>query len=349
MGNDLVSVVTPAYNAEQYVELAIRSVYRQSWRPIESIVVDDASADDTASIVERLAAELGSDEFRVRLIRHSERRRAAGALRTGFSAAAGTWVCWLSADDEYVDPDKTGRQVAAMRRTGADVSYFRGALTGSDVRSARQVEWTFFTRLGPFNRLIEHSSQARLLALMFKNPINGSSSMMRRATMLPFDDALGVADEDSCMWLRSSAMGLRFEPLSGAPIFYRDHAKQTTKDREWMVFGGSVTRLRMLRYLADSRRLVPLLEANVPLLNVLPFSDAVAWWPAVTQWLCDYVLDSGEVSSAAVKRPMRRALTRLDALDPGGREVSPELEAYVARAEASEVFHAFVARMEEAR
>lgn len=172
--------------------------------------------------------------------------------------------------------------------------------------------------------------------------------MMRRTTMLPFDDALGVADEDSCMWLRSSAMGLRFAPLSGAPIFYRDHAKQTTKDREWMVFGGSVTRLRMLQWLAESGRMVPLLQGNLPLLNLLPFSDAVAWWPAVTQWLCDYSLESGEVSSKAVRRAMHRVLARLDALDPRGREVSPELAAAVARASESAVFYAFVADMEAA-
>ena len=54
-----VSVIMPAYNAERYIEAAIRSVMAQTCPDWELIVIDDCSQDATAAVVERLAREGG--------------------------------------------------------------------------------------------------------------------------------------------------------------------------------------------------------------------------------------------------------------------------------------------------
>ena len=49
----LVSVIMAAYNAAEHIGEALDSVLAQDWRPLEVVVVDDGSADDTATIVAR--------------------------------------------------------------------------------------------------------------------------------------------------------------------------------------------------------------------------------------------------------------------------------------------------------
>jgi len=51
----LVSVIIPAYNAEKFIEEAIKSAQNQTYKNIEIIVVDDGSTDGTAEIVKKLA------------------------------------------------------------------------------------------------------------------------------------------------------------------------------------------------------------------------------------------------------------------------------------------------------
>ena len=52
---DLVTIIIPAYNAEKYVEGAVSSVLRQTWKNLQIIIVNDGSTDKTAQICERLS------------------------------------------------------------------------------------------------------------------------------------------------------------------------------------------------------------------------------------------------------------------------------------------------------
>jgi glycosyltransferase involved in cell wall biosynthesis len=92
----LVSVITPCYNVERYLEQTVRSVLAQSFVDWEHILVDDGSTDGTA----RLADELAALDPRVRVI-HQPNAGAPAARVRGY-AAAGTearYVLWLDGDD----------------------------------------------------------------------------------------------------------------------------------------------------------------------------------------------------------------------------------------------------------
>lgn len=94
MNNKLVSIITPAYNAEQYIDETLNSVLASSYSNIEVVVVDDGSTDSTAAIVEQHAAR----DPRVRLIRQSN----AGACRARNNAienARGYYILPVDADD----------------------------------------------------------------------------------------------------------------------------------------------------------------------------------------------------------------------------------------------------------
>jgi glycosyltransferase involved in cell wall biosynthesis len=97
-----VSVIIPAYNAAAYVTRAIESALAQTHRPLEILVVDDGSSDQTAGIVERLPAP-------VRLIRKANGGPAT-ARNLGASQAQGDWLALLDADDWWF-PDKLRAQL----------------------------------------------------------------------------------------------------------------------------------------------------------------------------------------------------------------------------------------------
>jgi glycosyltransferase involved in cell wall biosynthesis len=97
----LVSIIVPAYNERHTItEIIARIRAAPLHQSHEIIVVDDASKDDTAAMVEKLIAA-GSDDLR--LIRHPANRGKGAAIRTGMAAARGDVLLIQDADLEY-DP-----------------------------------------------------------------------------------------------------------------------------------------------------------------------------------------------------------------------------------------------------
>lgn len=111
-----ISVIIPIYGAEAYVEKCVRSVMDQTLREIEILCVDDASPDNSAAIVERLAAEDG----RVRLIRHTRNLGAGGARNTGLEAARAPYVTGVDSDD-YILPEMLEKLWEGTGGDAADV------------------------------------------------------------------------------------------------------------------------------------------------------------------------------------------------------------------------------------
>ncbi len=110
-GNDLVSIIMPAYNAEKYIAGAITSVLQQTYPYFELIIVDDASQDRTVEIV------CSFNDERIKLIRHETNQGPGGARNTALEVAKGKWVTVLDADDQYL-PNRLEVLVRAARKAG---------------------------------------------------------------------------------------------------------------------------------------------------------------------------------------------------------------------------------------
>src|ERR1700682_894516 len=91
----LISVVTPAFNAERYVRASIESILRQSFTGFELIVIDDASTDGTWPIIH----ELASRDHRIRAFRNPTNLGIAGNRNKGVDLARGVYLAWQDADD----------------------------------------------------------------------------------------------------------------------------------------------------------------------------------------------------------------------------------------------------------
>src|SRR5690242_296893 len=94
LGSPVVSVIIPVYNGEKYIEATIRSVMNQSLKDIDIYVVNDASKDKSAEIVEQLA----KTDSRIHLI-NKKNSGVADSRNRGFESSKGTFVAFLDQDD----------------------------------------------------------------------------------------------------------------------------------------------------------------------------------------------------------------------------------------------------------
>lgn len=102
----LVSVCMSCFNAERYLEQAMRSILNQSYRNLELIVIDDLSRDTTPQIIERLARE----DARVRVLRNPTNRGTYVSRNQAFEQARGEFFTVMDADD-FALPERLARQV----------------------------------------------------------------------------------------------------------------------------------------------------------------------------------------------------------------------------------------------
>ena len=107
--NDMVSVITPAYNSSKYIDAAIESVINQTYSNWEMLIIDDASSDDTCAIVESYIAK----DSRIRLFRCETNAGAAKARNIGLENALGRFIAYLDADDIW-NKDKLEKQIRFM-------------------------------------------------------------------------------------------------------------------------------------------------------------------------------------------------------------------------------------------
>jgi hypothetical protein len=107
----MVSTVIPVYNRAVFLREAVESVIRQTYRPIEVIIVDDGSTDDTPELIQALAVEYPET---VRLVRKSN--EGVGLAReSGRQVARGEYIQYLDSDDRLL-PQKFEIETAALVR-----------------------------------------------------------------------------------------------------------------------------------------------------------------------------------------------------------------------------------------
>jgi glycosyltransferase involved in cell wall biosynthesis len=218
----LVSILIPAYNAEEWIADTLRSAISQTWSRKEIIVVDDGSKDQTATAASRFA----SDEVRVVTVKN---QGAAAARNHALQLSQGDYIQWLDADD-LLAPDKVELQLAALGETGSK-------------RTLLSSPWAYFNYRPQRARFIPNSLWQDLTPVEWLLRKMDENLHMQTATWLtsrelaeaagPWDTRL-ISDDDGeyfCRVLMASE-GTRFVP--GARVFYR-----VTSSSRWSYIGTS--------------------------------------------------------------------------------------------------------------
>ena len=111
--SNLVSVIVPTFNRSKFLVESIDSVLAQTYRPIELLVIDDGSTDDTAEVLEKWTKQHSCDgEFQVRYL-HQENSGAPVARNHGLIESHGEYIQYLDSDD-LLHPDKFLTQIGIL-------------------------------------------------------------------------------------------------------------------------------------------------------------------------------------------------------------------------------------------
>jgi glycosyltransferase involved in cell wall biosynthesis len=209
------SVVVAAFNAEQRIGDAMRSVLAQRYRDLELIVVDDGSTDETAAVAERLAM----DDGRARVIRQRNQGTVA-ARNAGLGAAAGSHVSFLDDDDVWL-PGYLERVARGFRRV-ENAGLVHSDAWVMEAESGRVGRLTALQRFaGPIRRLEAAPPPDRceraLLRIDFVTTCGATVSRRALDAVGALDPAIRGAD-DWDLWLRVVGAGFRAvridEPLT---------------------------------------------------------------------------------------------------------------------------------------
>lgn len=200
----LVSVVIPNFNREAELQRAVESVLAQDYRPLEVVVVDDASTRPISLDLDAAAGQL------VRWVRLERNSGGATARNAGIDAARGELVAFLDSDDVWV-PGKLTQQLAAYHADGspADAVYYCQVVLD---RGHEQL-------VLPQRAMAPDESVGDYLFPWRGNLLQTSTLLMHRdlAARVRFTDGLRIhQDIDFCLRLQHAGASFRFqaEPLA---------------------------------------------------------------------------------------------------------------------------------------
>jgi teichuronic acid biosynthesis glycosyltransferase TuaG len=177
----LVSIITPSWNVERFIEETVRSVQDQTFQDWELLIADDCSTDRTPQLIEAIAER----DPRVKLIRQPRNGGPALARQAAIDHAQGRFLAFLDSDDLWLPP-KLERQIAFAREKRAALSYTAFRRTDeAGLTSGRLIEVPASLT---YDQLLKNTSIATLTALVDRE-IAGQVAMKNEGY------------DDFCLWL----------------------------------------------------------------------------------------------------------------------------------------------------
>ncbi len=205
-----VSVIIPAYHAENYVRQAIASVLEQTYPElIEILIIDDASTDKTEDAVKEIAPSAAGGVFLagnrfLQYYRNTENRGVAFTRNFGVSQAKGDYIAFLDADDWWA-PEKLEKQMQVIGQKTEDYCF---CFTG---RELMDLSGKSLQKVIPVPQTITYQDMLKT------NYVTCSSVLMKRELALANPMDHDEYCEDYICWMRilkehGQAAGIR-EPL----------------------------------------------------------------------------------------------------------------------------------------
>lgn len=187
-----ISVVIPCYKHGDKIERALKSIQDQTLQPLEVIIVDDASPDQSVTQIQTILSALNLPS--PQLIVRKQNGGPGLARNDGWNAAKGTWVAFLDADDIW-HPQKLERQAMLLHHyPQADL-----VAHATELFQAKSFEKTYSSQTVPITTPISMTD------MLIRNHLPTRSVMLRRLTAVQFSSRR--LSEDYELWLKLLARG----------------------------------------------------------------------------------------------------------------------------------------------
>jgi len=227
-----ISVVTPIYNQEQFIEETIRSVLLQGYPDYEHVIINDGSTDCSLAVIEKYAQW-------VKCITQKNSGQSA-ALNHGFRLATGELIGWQNSDDFY-GPDNF-KEGALASVQSPDFQIYNGMARGF---------WEFDFR-SPW--LFEECNEFTQELFLNKMCVMNQSMFFRRVV---FEQGAFIKEDmhfgmDIEYFWRLSLEGFRYKLVPGMIGYYRQHKKAKSNSNVWR---GDLELYKYYRELCHDQRL----------------------------------------------------------------------------------------------
>ena len=239
-----ISVVTPSYNQGEYIEETIRSVLLQGYPNLEYIVIDGASTDNTARILNLYRSEL------TYCVSEPDNGQS-NAINKGFNQATGEIMAWLNSDDRYL-PHTLWRVAVAFDTYQADM--VAGGCTLLEGNSYTPIK-THHNAMPvgkvvtlPFDRLLKIDECGQKGEFFYQPEVFWRKEL--------WENTGGYVDEklhysmDYELWLRMAHSNAQIIHIPDALVLFRIHEQQKT-------YGDD------LPFLAELRTVPPSFRARI--------------------------------------------------------------------------------------
>lgn len=214
-----VSVVVPSFNHAPFIERTLRSVFRQTLPPLELIVIDDGSRDDSPRLIERVLRDCPVPcDFLAR-----ENRGLSATLNEGFARARGRYFAYLGSDDLWFPNFLRARVETLAARPRAALAYGNAySIDAADRIIDCTTDWARY-----------RDGDARQMLLETLAPL--SPTVLYRRDALPAHPWNEEAKlEDYELYLRLSAEGeFAFDPAVLSA--WRQHGYNTSRNLSLML------------------------------------------------------------------------------------------------------------------
>lgn len=152
----LISVITPVYNAGNVIGKTLESIFNQTYKNIEIVLVDDCSSDNSQQVIE----EYAKNHPEIVYFRQPTNQGAGAARNKALELARGQYVAFLDADDLWY-PEKTEKQIELLKEKNGAFSYTAIEMIDGDgkvVKKKRKVRETIDYKFLLHNTMIATST-----------------------------------------------------------------------------------------------------------------------------------------------------------------------------------------------
>jgi len=207
-----ISVIMSAYNSEKYIAMAIESVLKQNFKDFEFIIINDASIDKTAKIINRYAKK----DKRIKVINNAYNQGLAKSLNLGLNLAIGRYIARMDADD-----------ISLPKRFETEYNYLQKNQNVFLIGGAAIIINEYGKKIGVFKPIT--SKYWLKILLRINNKIYHPTIMFRNEKIFYRKDFVYSQDYD--LYLRLLLLNKTLVNIPDKLIKYRVHSRSSSKSK----------------------------------------------------------------------------------------------------------------------
>ena len=213
---DLVSIIMPVYNGEDYLPDAVESILKQTYPHWELLLIDDGSTDQSQA----LARAYGERDKRISCISLPQNGGVARARNAGIKQARGRFIAFCDSDDSWL-PEKLEKQIVYMKGHEAAISCTSYCRYSKESEKATRAHLVTPPLEVDYSRLLEGNSLGCLTVMIDTHYIAKSKIAFRQ-----------IHHEDYALWLDLLRQGWKAYGLQEDLASYHVH-KQSLSANKW--------------------------------------------------------------------------------------------------------------------